>query len=105
MKETTVEELKKKKDSGDTFTLLDVRESHEVFISKIEGGTLIPLDDLSGRMAELNKEDEVVVMCRSGARSAQACELLEKNGFENVSNLKGGVNEWAKKIDTSLPVY
>lgn len=105
MKETTVEELKKKKDSGDKFTLLDVREPHEVHISKIENSTLIPLDDLPGHLDELEKKNEIVVMCRSGARSAQACELLEKNGFGNVSNLKGGVNEWAKKIDTSLPVY
>ncbi len=105
MKETTVEELKKKKDTGDDFTLLDVRDPHEVHISKIENSTLIPLDDLPGRLDELDKESEIVVMCRSGARSAKACELLEKNGFGNTSNLKGGVNEWAKNIDTSLPVY
>jgi len=105
MKETTVEELKKKKDTDDTFTLLDVREPHEVHISKIEDSTLIPLDDLPSRLNELDKNEEIVVMCRSGGRSAKACELLQNNGFDHVSNLKGGVNEWAKKIDNSLPVY
>ncbi|CAN5464910.1 hypothetical protein BH23BAC3_BH23BAC3_32320 [soil metagenome] len=105
MKETTVEELKNKIDNNKEFTLLDVREPHEVHISKIENSTLIPLDDLPARFNEIEKVKEIVVMCRSGARSAKACEFLQKNGFENVSNLKGGVNEWAKKIDDSLPVY
>lgn len=105
MQETTVEELKKRQDSGDSFTLLDVREPHEVHISKIENSTLIPLDDLPSRLDELDKEQEIVVMCRSGARSAKACNLLMESGFDQVSNLKGGINEWSKKIDPSLPVY
>jgi len=104
MKETTVQQLKERRDRGDDFILLDVREPHEYQISNIDG-KLIPQDELPNRLDELNKEKEVVVMCRSGARSAKACELLEKNGFSNVSNLKGGVNAWAKEIDTSLPVY
>ncbi len=104
MKETTVQELKEKKDRNDDFTLLDVREPHEYQISNIDG-TLIPLDDLPGRTDELEKNKEIVVMCRSGARSAQAVKFLENKGFENVSNLVGGVNAWAKEIDTSLPVY
>lgn len=104
MKETTVQELKEKKDRNDDFTLLDVREPHEYQISNIDG-TLIPLDDLPGRTDELEKDKEIVVMCRSGARSAQAVKFLEKKGFENVSNLVGGVNAWAKEIDNSLPVY
>jgi len=104
MKETTVQELKEKKDRDDDFTLLDVREPHEYQISNIDG-TLIPLDDLPGRTDELEKDKEIVVMCRSGARSAQAVKFLENKGFENVSNLVGGVNAWAKEIDTSLPVY
>ncbi|REL38412.1 rhodanese-like domain-containing protein [Rhodohalobacter sp. SW132] len=105
MQETTVVELKKRQDSGDSFTLLDVREHHEVHISKIENSTLIPLDDLPSQLDELDKNQEIVVMCRSGARSAKACTLLMENGFDQVSNLKGGINEWSKKIDPSLPVY
>lgn len=104
MKEITVEELKHKKDNKENFTLLDVRESHEYYISNI-GGLLLPLDQLAGKMDEFDKEEEIIVTCRSGSRSAKACELLSENGFKNVFNLKGGVNEWARKIDTSLPVY
>lgn len=104
MKETTVQELKEKIDRSDDFTLLDVREPHEYQISNIDG-ILIPQDDLPGRLDELDKEKETIVMCRSGARSASAVKLLEQKGFKNVSNLVGGVNAWAKEIDTSLPVY
>ncbi|MEX2456857.1 MAG: rhodanese-like domain-containing protein [Balneolaceae bacterium] len=104
MKELTVQELKKKKDNNETFTLLDVREEFEFHISNIDG-QLIPLDQLPDRLGELDKEKEVVVMCRTGGRSAKACELLTENGFKNVSNLKGGVNAWAQEIDTTLPVY
>lgn len=106
MDEITVHELKQKLESGESFLLLDVRETFEYHISNIDG-LLIPLDQLSVRIDEIEdkKNEEVVVMCRSGGRSAKACETLRKNGFTNVKNLKGGVNEWAKEIDPSLPVY
>lgn len=104
MKEISVEELKEKKDKNENFTLLDVRETHEYYISNI-GGLLVPLDQLQKRLDDLDKHEEIIVMCRSGGRSAKACELLSENGFTNVSNLKGGINQWAKSIDSSLPVY
>lgn len=104
MKEIDVHELKKKMDSGDDFMLLDVREEFEYHISNIDG-TLIPLDQLPERLGEIDTDREIVVMCRTGGRSAKACEFLSKNGAENIFNLKGGVNAWAKEIDTSLPVY
>lgn len=106
MKEITVEDLKTKIDTGKPFTLLDVREPFETYISNIDTNTvLIPLDDLEDRLADLDKSEETIVMCRSGNRSGTACELLEKHGFSNVYNLQGGINEWAKKIDPSLPQY
>lgn len=104
MKEIDVHELKKKIDKGDEFMLLDVREEFEYNISNIDG-TLIPLDQLPDRLDEIDTDKEIIVMCRSGGRSAKACELLSKNGAQNIFNLKGGVNAWAKEIDTSLPVY
>jgi len=105
MEEITVENLKKKLENEDIF-ILDVREPFEYNISNIDG-ELIPLNQLKNRLDEIEeyKEDEVVVMCRSGGRSAEATKFLESQGFENVKNLKGGINEWAKKIDQSLPIY
>ena len=106
MKEITVEELKKKIDQKESFLLLDVREPFEAYISNIDtDSTLIPLNDLSGRIQELDESQEIITICRSGNRSGKACEMLEENGFSNVVNLKGGINEWAAKIDPSLPQY
>lgn len=109
MEEITVEEFKEKIDNDEKVFLLDVREPFEQYQSKIEydNATLIPVGELAGRINEIEdqKEQEVVCLCRSGSRSAQACKLLEKEGFSNVKNLKGGINQWAKDIDTSLPVY
>ncbi|MEX1012019.1 MAG: rhodanese-like domain-containing protein [Balneolaceae bacterium] len=106
VKEITVEELKKKIDSGDPIFLLDVREEFEYQISNLEGA-LIPLGKLPDRIGEIEDKsaDEVIVMCRSGARSAKAVQLLQSKGFKNVKNLAGGINQWAREIDKSMPVY
>ncbi|MEX1062888.1 MAG: rhodanese-like domain-containing protein [Balneolaceae bacterium] len=106
MEEITVEELKKKNDQGDSYLLLDVREPFEANISTI-GGQLIPLDQLPGQMEKLpaEKDKEIIVLCRSGGRSAKAQKLLLDNGYSNVKNLKGGINQWARTIDKSLPEY
>ncbi len=105
MKETTVEELKKKRDNNDSFVLLDVREAHEYYISDIDGTTRIPYDDLENRIDELNPEDEIITLCRTGNSASDAVELLESKGFKNASVLKGGINEWAKIVDPSLSQY
>jgi len=106
MEEITVQSLKEMKDQNESFFLLDVREHFEYQISNIDG-TLIPLKELPDRLSEIEgyKESEVIVMCRSGGRSAEACKFLKNKGFSNVKNLKGGINEWAREIDSSLPVY
>lgn len=106
VKEITVHELHAKLNNNEDVFVLDVRESYEHKISNI-GGTLIPLGELRDRIQEIAtyKDKEVVVYCRSGNRSARACELMLQEGFSNVWNLKGGVNQWAQDIDPSLPVY
>jgi rhodanese-related sulfurtransferase len=106
MEEITVQELKEMQDNNESYFLLDVREDFEFHISNING-TLIPLDLLPDRVDEIEdkKDEEVIVMCRSGVRSAKAQQFLLENGFKNVRNLKGGINQWAREIDNSLPVY
>lgn len=109
MEEITVEEFKEKLDKNEDVFLLDVREPFEQYQSKIkyENSKLIPVEELENRLGEIkpHEDQEIVCMCRSGGRSAQACKILEKEGFSDVKNLRGGINEWAKKIDTSLPIY
>ncbi len=105
MQEITVQELKELKDNNADFFLLDVREDVEYMVSNL-GGHHIPVEQLENRLQEIEdrKDANVVVMCRSGGRSAKAVALLENHGFKQVSNLTGGIRKWAEEIDPSLPV-
>lgn len=106
IKEITVEELYELRQKENSFKLIDVREEHEVAIATI-GGSLIPLGDIEERWNDfVSDEDHVVVYCRSGKRSATAIEFIQnKTGKENLFNLKGGILEWADKIDSSITKY
>ena len=105
MKETTAEELKARLDNEESFILLDVREPHEYYMADLEGTTRIPFDELIDRMDELDKNQDIIVLCRSGSSAGDAVNLLNEKGFEKSSRLKGGINEWAEKIDPSIPKY
>jgi adenylyltransferase/sulfurtransferase len=102
----SVEELKKKLDAKEDFFLLDVREPHEYKIANL-GAPLIPVGELEKRVGELaaEKDREIVIHCRSGARSQKAALILKKAGFAHVENLAGGILAWADKIDKSMPKY
>jgi len=99
-----VEELKRKLDAGEDVFVLDVREPHEYQICNLEGH-LIPLGDLPKRVHELDSSREIVAHCRSGKRSADAVEFLQKAGFRKVWNLTGGILAWADRIDPKMPKY
>lgn len=101
----SVEELKEKRDRGDSFLLLDVREPRETAISDLPGSVKIPLGTLPRSLERLKKEDEIVVYCRSGARSGQAVQFLRQNGFTKAKNLAGGINRWAEAIDPTMTRY
>lgn len=85
--------------------LVDVREPHELEISRIPNATNIPLGQLAARLSELDSAEDMVLFCKSGARSTRALELLTSAGFKKVKNLKGGINAWAREVDPSLPIY
>lgn len=100
MQTITAEQLKARLDAGEKLNIIDVREPHEHAEFNI-GGTLIPL----GRVQTMDideleplKEEEVIVYCRSGNRSGQACMLLDTMGFKNTKNLVGGMLYWQDKI-------
>jgi molybdopterin/thiamine biosynthesis adenylyltransferase/rhodanese-related sulfurtransferase len=103
--EIEVKEVKAKLDRGDDFVLVDVREPHEWQIGRIEGAKLIPLGEVPKRMHELDPEDEIVVHCKMGGRSAQAVEFLKQNGFTKARNMKGGILAWSDQVDPSVPKY
>lgn len=101
MKEITVAELNKLRETNADFQLIDVREQHEVDSCEI-GGEHIPMGDVMDNLDKISKSKQVIVHCKMGGRSAAICNALEAAGFTNVYNLKGGINAWANEIDTSL---
>jgi molybdopterin/thiamine biosynthesis adenylyltransferase/rhodanese-related sulfurtransferase len=102
--EITAREVKARLDHGDDLFILDVREPHEYQICNLNG-KLIPLGELPRRAHELDSSREMVVHCRSGKRSAEAIQFLQKAGFKKLWNLKGGVLAWADEVDPSMPKY
>jgi rhodanese-related sulfurtransferase len=85
--------------------LLDVREADEREISKLPNDVHISMGEIAGRLSELDLGAEIVVYCRTGNRSGRVAEYMAQAGFQNVSNLAGGINLWAREIDPSLPTY
>jgi adenylyltransferase/sulfurtransferase len=98
-------ELKQRMDRGDKLTLVDVREPNEYQINRIPGTMLIPLGDIPRRYNELDPDEEIVVHCKMGGRSAKAADFLRSVGFKRVLNLRGGILDWIEKVDPSLPKY
>jgi len=103
--EITARDLKARLDRGDDLYILDVREPHEYQIGKIDGSHLIPLGDVPRRVNELDSSREIVAMCRSGKRSADAIRFLQQAGFRKLWNLKGGILAWSDDVDPSVPKY
>ena len=92
----TVDQVKAKIDSGESFRLIDVREPAEFAqgLGHIDGALLLPLGQLEARLGELSRQRPIVTVCRSGARSARAAAMLAKAGFDQVANLRGGMLRW-----------
>lgn len=102
--EITVKELKKLRDENLPHQLIDCREADEFAFANL-GGTLIPMKDTPQHLAELSDDGELIIMCRSGARSAMVTNFLRQNGFPNARNLKGGILAWSDEIDPTVPKY
>ncbi|MBQ27310.1 MAG: rhodanese [Nitrospiraceae bacterium] len=100
-----VQDLKERLDKGDDVFLLDVRESWEYSMAKIEGSVLISLGELPQSLDQLDKEAEIVCYCHHGMRSADATIFLHQQGFPNVKNLEGGIDAWSVLVEPSIPRY
>jgi rhodanese-related sulfurtransferase len=85
--------------------LLDVREAWEYERARIEGARLVPMRELPGRLDEIAKDRHVVAICHHGGRSLQVAMFLEKNGYDKVHNLVGGVDGWSRTVDPAVPLY
>ncbi|MDR2152068.1 MAG: molybdopterin-synthase adenylyltransferase MoeB [Helicobacteraceae bacterium] len=102
----TPKELKSRLDRGDKPQLIDVREPHEIAITKFPNAKVIPIGQIARRKDELDPNGEVVVICKMGTRSAFAIRALKEAGYEGaLLNLEGGINAWSEQVDPSLPIY
>jgi adenylyltransferase/sulfurtransferase len=101
----TARELKAKLDRGDKFRLIDVRENIEWAICRIEGAELIPMGEFPSRMSEFDSAEEMVILCKNGARSAHAVTMLQEAGFARLANVEGGILAWSDDVDPSTPKY
>jgi len=97
MNEITTEELLQKIDAGETVSVIDVRESNEVATGIIPGAKHIALGQIETSMDQLDKSVPHFIVCKAGARSAMACEILEENGF-TVTNVAGGMLDWEGEL-------
>jgi adenylyltransferase/sulfurtransferase len=100
----SVKDLKKRIDAGEEVYIIDVREPFEYKIAQI-GGKLIPQNDVPQRLAEIDRDREVIVQCKSGGRSQRIAEFLKQAGYPRVVNLAGGILAWSAEIDPTVPKY
>ena len=103
--EISARELMDRLVRGESPTVIDVREPHEFEIAHLPGTTLIPLNTLPARLAELDTSREIVLHCHHGQRSMRALEFLRSSGFRKLKNLKGGIDAWSRDVDPSVPRY
>ena len=105
VQEITPVELAERLKRGDDFDLVDVREHFEIEIAALPGARVIPLGEIPDSFDQLDRTREIVVMCRSGKRSADAVRQLQAAGFGHVWNLAGGILRWSDEVDPTVPKY
>ena len=103
--EMTPLEIDARLKSGEPLALLDVREPYEVMISHLDGALHIPMSELSSRWPEIPRNRPVGVFCHHGYRSSQAIRYLAAQGYTNLVNMQGGIDAWARQVDSSIPQY
>jgi rhodanese-related sulfurtransferase len=105
--EIDVLSVKKMRDAGEKFILLDVREAKEVATAKIDSSRHIPMREIPARLAELapHKAERIVVHCHHGGRSQRVTHYLRQQGFTQVQNMSGGIDDWSLKVDPQVPRY
>jgi rhodanese-related sulfurtransferase len=105
MSEITPHALKARLASADRPLLLDVRQDWETRLCRLENAVHIPIEEIELRVDELSRDDEIVVYCHQGVRSAAVAEYLRSLGFARVQNLSGGLDAWARTVDPAMRRY
>jgi sulfur-carrier protein adenylyltransferase/sulfurtransferase len=105
MSEISAQDLKTRLDRNEPPLLLDVRQDWETKLCRLPNAVHIPIEEIELRTEELNPEDDIVVYCHQGVRSAAVAEYLRSLGFKRVRNLTGGLDSWARTIDPGMHRY
>jgi len=105
MDEISPQDLKARLARSDRPLLLDVRQDWETRLCRLENAVHIPIEEIEVRADELNADDEIVVYCHQGVRSAAVADYLRQRGFKNVKNLLGGLDYWARTVDPAMRRY
>jgi adenylyltransferase/sulfurtransferase len=103
--EISPSEFVRRRDAGEDLLLLDVREPRELQVASVPGALHIPMGEVPGRLGEIDRNREVVVLCRSGGRSLRVAMFLAQQGFGRVANLHGGILRWAEELDPTMATY
>lgn len=104
-KEMTPREFAERAGQDPPPLLLDVREDWELEIARLEQAVHIPMGEIPSRFRELAADRDIVVLCRSGGRSAIVARFLLQQGYPRVWNLAGGILAWSEQLDPTLPTY
>jgi rhodanese-related sulfurtransferase len=105
VKDISPQELHSRLAAPDRPVVVDVRESWERDIATLPGTIHIPMNEVPTRLSELDAGKDIVVMCRSGGRSMQVAQFLDRQGFRSVANLTGGILAWSRDVDPSIATY
>ncbi len=97
--------LRDRRDNGELWQLLDVRETWEVELANVVGAVHIPMAEVPHRHQELKRDRPLAVLCHSGVRSARVAAYLLEIGFNTVANIAGGIDAWSQEVDSSVPRY
>ena len=103
--QVTPEEVAQRRKAGEPLLILDVREESELALASLPDVVWLPMSELSLRIGELDPEAETIVLCHHGIRSMRVACLLAEQGFERVSNLRGGIDAWSRQVDAEVPLY
>lgn len=105
VQQMTAKQLKSKLEQGEELVLLDVREPFEFEYASIKGSLNIPMGEVPKRYSEVSRDQDCVVICHSGIRSRQVVSFLVDNGYQQVFNLQGGIDQWSLHCDNNVPRY
>jgi rhodanese-related sulfurtransferase len=98
-------EIRQRLDAGEQLRIIDIREHDEYETAHIEQAELLPMSEIRSWWQDLPRDEELVIMCHHGSRSAQVCMALSRAGFERLTNLDGGIDAWSYEVDPGVPRY